>query len=241
MTRYIASIEARMGSSRLPGKMMADMCGMPVIARVVERLKACKRLDGIVLATTDQPKDLELVNWAEENGVPVFCGSEDDVLARVVGAQKMMQADAVIEICGDMVLLEPTVIDGAISRYEETNADVVTTTRQQSYPDGMDAQVFSLALLEEVSQTIFDADVREHVSLYFYQHPEKYKIVDLTAPENCHAPDIRLVLDYPQDLSLMRSIYEELRDGFGIEEILQLLAYKPELARLARSNGEGGR
>lgn len=239
MTRYIASIEARMGSSRLPGKMMADMCGLPVIGRVVERLKRCNRLDGIVVATTDQPKDQELVNWAQQNDIAVFCGSEDDVLARVVGAQKMMKADVVVEICGDMVLLDPGVIDEAIRLYEETGADVVTTTRKPSYPDGMDAQVFALELLEEVSRTVFDDDVREHVSLYFYQHPEKYKIVDMIAPTEHHAPQLRLVLDYPQDLMLMRSIFQGCEGELDIGEILSFLKNNPDQARLARSTGEG--
>ncbi|MBI2585040.1 MAG: NTP transferase domain-containing protein [Rhodospirillales bacterium] len=161
MSKVVASIEARMGSTRLPGKVLMDVAGAPALTRLVCRLRRAKRIDGIVLATTVNARDDALVEWSSRENVPCFRGSEDDVLARVVGAQRMMGADVVVEVCGDMPLLDPAVIDMGVVAFTEGDCDVVTTTRKRSFPDGVDAQVFRLKDLEEVAETVFDPAVRE--------------------------------------------------------------------------------
>ena len=233
MSTVIASIEARMGSTRLPGKVLMDVAGAPALTRLLRRLRRAERIDGIVLATTANAKDDALVEWAARENVQCFRGSEDDVLARVVGAQRMMGADVVVEVNGDTPLLDPAVIDRAVAAFAAGDCDVVTTAVERSYPDGVDAQVFRLKDLEEVADTVFDPAVREHVSLHFYRTPGRYRIRHLQAPPALRRPEMRLVLDTAEDLELIRGIYARLQptlgDGFGTADIIGLLDGDPGL------------
>ncbi|MFQ5763791.1 MAG: cytidylyltransferase domain-containing protein [Rhodospirillales bacterium] len=242
MPRFVASIEARMGSSRLPGKVLEDLAGAPALTRLVRRLRRARRLDGIVLATTTGAEDDALARWAEAEGVACFRGSEDDVLARVVEAQRTMTSDVVVEVCGDTPLLDPVVVDMAIDAFESQACDVVTTTREQSFPDGIDAEVFRLADLEEVAATVADPAVREHVSLHFYQQPDRYRVFHLPAPPQWRRPEIRLVLDEPADLERIREIYARLEpdfgDAFGTGDIIDLIDRDPALAGARPAAGE---
>ena len=242
MARIIASIEARLGSSRLPGKVLADVNGKPALSRLLNRLRCCELLDGIVLATSTDPQDDAVVSWAQSEGIDYHRGSEDDVLLRVVQAQQKMNSDVVVEICGDMTLLDYELIDQGIRTFEENDCDVVTTTCKPSYPVGADVLVFRLKDLIWVQENILDPQVREHVSLYFFQHPERYRIINLIAPKRFQAPDKRFVLDYPEDLEFIRAVYTRLEpeygDSFGIAEILQLLKKEPALAEINRHVGE---
>jgi spore coat polysaccharide biosynthesis protein SpsF len=225
-----------MGSSRLPGKVLADVNGVAALTRLFRRLEHCRELSGVVLATTTNAADDELADWAESTGVAVYRGSEEDVLRRVVDAQRTLSADVVVEVTGDCVLLDPEVIDLGIRTYMANDADVVANVRVPSYPQGADVQVFSFALLEEVERTVNDPAVREHVSLFFYEHPERYRLMHLVAPMKWHRPALRLQLDYPEDLQFIRAVYERLEpeygDHFGLDQIMKLLEEQPELARI---------
>jgi spore coat polysaccharide biosynthesis protein SpsF len=236
MTRIIASIEARMSSSRLPGKVLMDINGQPSLTRQVRRLRLAKKLDDIVIATTTNPADDAIEAWAKSENVACFRGSEDDVLLRVVEAQRSMNSDIVVEICGDTPLIDPAVIDQAITLFEGSDCDIVSNTFRLSYPQGIDAQVFCLSDLEEVERTVKDPAVREHVSLYFYDHPERYRLVDLIAPPEHTMPKQRLQLDYEEDLALIREVYRQLEpdngDSFGVGDIAALLSANPDLADL---------
>lgn len=238
MPRVIASIEARMASSRLPGKVLADVAGAPALTRIARRLGHATRLDGVVLATTDTPADDPLAAWAAGEKVPCFRGSETDVLGRVLGAQKMMDSDIVVEVSGDTPLVDPAVIDLAVEAFHGNDCDIVSNTRTQTFPQGIDAQVFRLSDLETVARTVDDPAVREHVSLYFYEHPETYRLCELTAPPEWRDPDQRLQVDYSEDLALVREIYRRLEpdygDAFGTGEIVALLNREPALRLLNR-------
>ncbi len=231
--RVVASIEARMGSSRLPGKMMADVNGRPAVSHVVERLRAVPSLDDVILATSSAATDDPLADWAAANGVSCFRGSEDDVLARVDECHVQAGSDVIVEITGDCILTDPHVVERGISAHAQGTADVVTTTRTPSYPIGIDVQVFDAQLLHEVAETIDDPAVREHVSLEFYENIDRYTIHDLMAPPHAHRPEQRLVLDYPEDLVFLREITRQLEPlhgrTFGVETILNLLDDQPEL------------
>lgn len=231
--RVVASIEARMGASRLPGKMLADLEGRPAIARVVERLGRAGSVDDMVLATTTNPADDALARWAAGEGLAVFRGSEDDVLGRVVGAHRRMDSDLVVEMTGDCVLTDPEVVDLAVDTFLANDVDVVTTTQKPSFPVGIDAQVFRADALAEVAATVQDPAVREHVSLHFYEHPERYRVLHLQAPPRWRDPTLRLVLDYPEDLKLLREIYAQLLPrrgpGFGLDEVMALVRAHPAL------------
>ena len=236
MPRIIASIEARMGASRLPGKVLRPIAGVPALARMIRRVKRAASLDGIVVATTDQPADAAISELAVFEGVAAFRGSEADVLDRVLQAQKSMRADVIVELCGDCPMIDPVVIDRAVALYQESGADLVTTTRPQSYPQGVDVEVFSLAALVEVSTTVVDPAVREHVSLSFYQNPDRYRIVNLSAPAAEYAPQTRLLLDYPADLEALDALWRALepahQDSFSTADVLAALKAQPEIAAI---------
>jgi spore coat polysaccharide biosynthesis protein SpsF len=238
VSRIIASIEARMGATRLPGKVLSDIGGVPALTRVLRRLRRCRLIDDIILATTINQKDDVLAQWAESESVACFRGSESDVLSRVVGAQRKMDSDIVVEIWGDMPLLDPAVVDMGIKTFLGNDCDVVTTTYKPSYPQGIDAVVFNLKELEWVQENIAGAEIKEHVSLYFFKHPEKYRILNLFAPDKHEAPTYRFVLDYPEDLALIREIYKHLLpkhgDCFGLDEVMELVRENPELVQMNR-------
>ena len=234
--RVVASIEARMGSSRLPGKVLMDIGGTPALGRLVNRLRACRRVNDIVLATSTGAGDDILAEWGQNAGIAVYRGSEDDVLQRVVEAQQSMQSDIVVEVTGDCPLLDPDVIDLGIETFFANDCDVVTNARVPSYPQGADVQVFRTSALAHVAATIQDPAVREHVSLYFYDMPSLYRTIHLIAPRDCHSPDLRTQLDYQEDLDFIRAVYARLEPRlggvFGVRSILELLVNEPALATI---------
>jgi spore coat polysaccharide biosynthesis protein SpsF len=225
-----------MGSSRLPGKVLADIHGKPALTRLLNRLRRCRRLDGIILATSAAKQDDGLEDWALSVNLPCHRGSEEDVLSRVVEAQRKMGSEVVVEVTGDCILLDPEIIDMGVTTYLENDCDVVTNVRKLSFPLGMDVQVYRLKDLEEVEHNIREQPVREHVSLYFYEHPEVYRIIHLFAPARWHAPDYRFQLDYPEDLRFINEVFSglepEFGDTFGLEEIMRLLERKPWLVEI---------
>jgi spore coat polysaccharide biosynthesis protein SpsF len=238
MPRIIASVEARMGSSRFPGKVLSDVQGVPALTRQMRRLRKSRLIDDIVLATTTDKKDDVLESWAQDLGIECYRGSEEDVLNRVMQAHQKMRSDIVVEITGDCTLQDPCIVDLAIMTFLENDCDVVTNTCKRSFPIGQDIQVFPLKKLEWVEKNISDPVVREHVSIYFYENPDKYRLLHLFAPERWSAPDYRMTLDYPEDLEFINKIYQYLEaafsDDFGLEEIMALLKKRPELVEINR-------
>lgn len=237
--RVVASIEARMRSSRLPGKVLADIGGAPALTRLVRRLRRAKRLDAIVLATSTSTADDALAAWAASEGVAMHRGSEDDVLQRVVDAQASQRSEVVVEITGDCILLDPELVDVHVETFLENDADVVCNVIKPSYPLGSAVQVFRFGALAEIARTVHDPAVREHVSLYFYDHPERYRIVHLFAPERWRDPTMRIHLDYEDDLRFLREVYARLEpihgDAFGLEELMALCRAHPELPEINRA------
>lgn len=238
MPRVVASIEARMGSSRFPGKVLAEIAGQPALTRLLRRLRRSRKLDGIILATSVAPADDVLERWAASEGLPCHRGSEEDVLLRVVEAHRKMRSDIVVEVTGDCILLDPEIIDLGITTFFENDCDVLTNARKPSYPMGVDVLVCRLRDLEEVERTVFDPTVREHVSLHFFERPDRYRIIHLCAPARWYAPDYRFQLDYPEDYRFIQEVYRRLEpaygDAFGIEEIMALLRREPTLVEINR-------
>jgi spore coat polysaccharide biosynthesis protein SpsF len=232
MTRVVASIEARMASSRLPGKVLAPIAGTPTLTRLIERLRRATTLDAMVLATTTSAADDALETWAADHGVACFRGSEDDVLGRVVGAHQAMGSDVIVELTGDCPLVDPALVDRAVRAFLDQPWDVVTTTRGSGYPQGTEVQVFRRTALEDVAARVHDPAVREHVSLHFYEHPERYRIFDVTTTDD--ASVFRLQLDYPDDLRFLDALCARLdhQSDAGIETIVGLLRADPALAAI---------
>ncbi|MBT6204918.1 MAG: glycosyltransferase family protein [Alphaproteobacteria bacterium] len=233
----VASIEARMGSSRFPGKVLMDVGGKPALTRLFDRLRSVALLDDIVLATTTSPGDDALEAWARDEGVACYRGSEDDVLARVVEAQESVGGELVVEVTGDCTLLPPDVVTLGIETFHANHADVVSNCgRVQTFPMGADVQMFPLALLVDVAATIDDPAVCENVSLHFYDNPDRYRIHNIVAPAVWRHPDWHLQLDYDEDLAFIRAVYAELEPihgpVFGLPELMNLLHARPDLVAL---------
>ena len=232
--KVVAVIEARMGSSRLPGKILADIFGKPALERLISRLQRCKELDDIVVATSTSPKDDSLAEWLKANRIKFYRGSEDDVLQRVVDASNSVNADIIVEITGDCILTDHELIDQGIQSFQANNCDVVSNCGNHlTFPMGAYVQVFRSADIEWIANNIKDKAVREHVSLYFYENETKYRIINLIAPRTLNYPEWRLQLDYPEDLIFLNAVYERLEpqhgEKFTLYDIQKLLLKEPEL------------
>ena len=236
--RIISTIEARMTSTRLPGKVLAPAVGKPMLQLLIERLQQCRTLDGVVVATTTNDSDDPIAELADRLGVGCFRGSEEDVLDRVLNAARSADADVIVEITGDCPLIDPDAVDRLVDYYLAGGYDYVTNRgAADPYPDGLDAQVFPTEVLREVSGLTQDPADREHVSLYIYSHPERYRCGSIGSGLSKDDQDLRLTLDTPQDLQLIRTIFEELYPAnprFRIADIVALLARRPDLVALNR-------
>jgi len=208
--KTVATIEARMTSSRLPGKVLLPVQGQPLLHHLVARLKAVSSLDEIVLATTVNATDDVLETFAEEEGIGCFRGSEDDVMSRVIGAAESANADVVVEITGDCPIIDPQLVEQTIRMFKAHGADYVSNSLIRSYPDGMDTQVFRLETLKRSAGMTNDPLDREHVSRHICKHPELFRHVHLIAPPALHWPELGLTLDEEADYQLLKKVIESL-------------------------------
>jgi len=235
--KIVASIEARMTSSRLPGKMLENIGDKPVIQHLVDRLRNCSTLDDIVIATTLNDTDDVLVDWADSYGVKSFRGSEDDVLQRVIDAHVFMGTDVIVEVTGDCPFTDPDIVDIGVNTFLSNDIDYLTNCEIVSAPPGLYVQVFRLESLLKIGKIIKDPAVREHVSLYYYENPDKYKIFNLISSPKLRLPEgARIYLDYPEDLEFLSAVYDYFKtqknENFNAEEIVKLLTDKPNLLEI---------
>ena len=233
--KIVATIEARMNSTRLPGKVLMEAAGKSFLAHMVERLGRVRSLDGIVIATTTNVADDAIVTLAEELGIGCHRGSEDDVLARVLSAAKAHDVDVIVETTGDCPLIDPNLVDSCIKSYLESDVDYVSNVLERTYPIGMDTQVFSTKVLDNVAKLTDDPDDREHVSLYIYRNPEIFKLQNVSAPPELSWPELGLTLDTPDDLRVIRHVFEALYPldpCFDLVKVLELFHTDPSLAEI---------
>jgi len=229
-----------MGSSRLPGKTMMKILGKPMLELLLERLKRSKLIDEIVIATTTNPKDEVITELAKKTGVKYFRGSEEDVLARVLDAAKSVNADIIVEITADCPLIDPDVVDMVIKEYLNSDYDYVCNAHDpnripifhSNFPSGSETQVFSVKVLEEVAGLTDNPYDREHVSVYIYTHPEKFKVFCIKAPDELNYPNLWLSVDYKEDFEVIKKIYESLylkNPEFSFLDVIEFLKNDPML------------
>jgi spore coat polysaccharide biosynthesis protein SpsF len=233
--KTIATIEARMNSSRLPGKVMLPILGKPALQLLVERLQRAKTLDGIVIATTTHPADAVIERLAAKLGVGCYRGSEEDVLERVLLSARSAQADVIVEITGDCPLLDPEMVDAVVKCHRDEKHDYVSNCLKRPLPLGLAVQAFATSVLAEVNTLTQDPADHEHVSLYIYEHPERYKIHALIMEEAEKHSDIRVTLDTADDYALISAIFEELypqNPAFTFSDVVAFCRRKPELLEL---------
>jgi spore coat polysaccharide biosynthesis protein SpsF len=236
--KIVATLEARMTSSRLPGKVLLPALGEPLLGHLVRRLRAVRSIDEIILATTVNASDAPLVEFARRTDLAVYRGSEHDVMSRVIGAAEAGGADIVVEITGDCPLIDPDLVEQTIRMFLQNDAEYVANSLVRSYPDGMDTQVFRLATLKRSAAMTNEPLDREHVTRHICRHPELFRHLNLVAPPSLHWPELGLTLDEEADYRLLRRIIETLgpRDPlFGCRSVLELLRAHPEWVDINRS------
>lgn len=235
--RIVATIQARMRSERLPGKVLLPILGRPNLALMVERLRRVRSIDDVVIATTTHASCDPIEDLAGTLGVLCFRGSEEDVLDRVLRAGTASRADVIVETTGDCPLIDPATVALVIDRFLDGGVDYCSNILVRTYPRGMDTQVFPLAVLREVAELTDDPVDHEHVSYYIYQHPERFRLRNVESGLPPGAADLRLTVDTADDFRLVTAIFEELypRDpAFGLSDILALFERRPELAEINR-------
>lgn len=224
-----------MTSSRLPGKVLVDALGKPMLELMVERLRAVVQIDQVVIATTVNASDDPIEALARRLGVGIWRGSEEDVLMRVLDAARAHSADVIVELTGDCPLIDPAVVARTIEAYRAAKVDYCSNILTRSWPIGMDTQVFATDVLADVARRTADPADHEHVSLFIYRHPEIYTLHGIEAPAPEHRPELRLTLDTAEDLRVIRALFQALHAGDPVFPVGQMIAWldaHPDIARI---------
>lgn len=232
--RTVAIVQAHMGSTRLPGKVLADIGGRTMLARVVERTRRARQVEDVVVAATLNSKDIPLLEEAKRLGVPTFRGSEEDVLARYVRCAQEQGADPIVRITSDCPLLDPKIVDRVIDAFQASSCDYASNVLERTYPQGLDTEVIGRNALEQAEREAHEPWERVHVTQYIIRHPDRFRLVGVRADADLSR--FRWTVDTAEDLAFVREVYARMapRTDFGWREVLALLEREPELVELNR-------
>ncbi|ADK84392.1 acylneuraminate cytidylyltransferase [Desulfarculus baarsii DSM 2075] len=238
----LAILQARMGSSRLPGKVLMPILGRPMLELELERLGRARCLDKIIVATSDHPADEPIAALADRLGLECFRGSQDDVLDRYYQAARRWRPRYVARITGDCPLIDPALVDRLADFFLEGGHDLACNTIRPTFPDGLDAWVMTFEALENAWRNAVLPSEREHVTQYIQNRPRQFKLGNLEGrPDLSH---LRWTVDEPEDLLFARQVYQALyprNPAFTTQDVLDLLAERPALGeinqRFARDEG----
>jgi spore coat polysaccharide biosynthesis protein SpsF len=235
-SNVIAIVQARMGSTRLPGKVLEDLAGEPVLTRCINRVRRSEKLDEVVIATTCKQEDEAIVHLCTEHGWPCFRGSEEDVLDRYYQAALSYKAEVVVRITSDCPLIDPEVVDWLIQEFldRQPGLDYTSNTLPpRTYPRGLDTEVIGFNALERAWQEDRNRSWREHVTPYIYRNPERFRIYSVTSETDYSS--LRWTVDTPEDLAFVRCVYDHFgHDSFSWREVLGFLESNPELLQINR-------
>lgn len=221
-------LQARTGSSRLPGKVLRPILGVPLITRVTERIARAQALDALVVATTVEQSDDELVRWLEAHKVVVRRGSLDDVLGRFVGVIEEFEPETVVRLTGDNVLTDPAVIDRVVRAHLAGVADYTSNSQIRTYPRGLDVEVVRAEALRQLNELSLSGEEREHVTMGLYRRPEMFRVASVS-----QSPDrsgLRWTVDYEEDFAFAEAVYRDLyprNPAFGQADVLEFLERNP--------------
>jgi len=226
----VAIVQARMSSTRLPGKVLRVVSGRTILGHTVERLKAATLIDKAVVATTTERSDDLIENWCAENGVACYRGSLNDVLDRYYCAARKFSARTVVRVTSDCPLIDPELVDRVIEKFGSADYDHVSVG--PSYPDGLDAEVFSFDALARAHREARLASEREHVTPYIWKNPELFRLSTIESEKDLSK--LRWTVDDEKDLALVTEIYKGLGTEtlFHMCEVLEYLASKPGLSEI---------
>ena len=228
MPKTVAIIQARLGSDRLPGKVLLDLDGQPMLNWVVRRVRRAKSIDQVVIATTDHPRDQRLVEYCKRQEWPVFVGPERDVLTRYLGAAKEFSATEIVRITSDCPLIDPSVIDDVVGLFKPSvEFDYCCNFfPNRTYPRGLDVECLSLVALQHADRLATTCELREHVTLAIYRNPTQFRIGSTTSQQDFSS--WRWTVDTADDLLLIRSILAEFHDDrFSWLDVVQAYENHP--------------
>ncbi|MEW6195424.1 MAG: glycosyltransferase family protein [Bacteroidota bacterium] len=235
-----AIVQARFGSTRLPGKIFKDLSGKPVLWHVVNRLSYSKLCNKIIVATTTEPEDDQTENFCVANNIPYYRGSSDNVLSRYYETAKVFGAEIVIRITSDCPLIDPVILDKMIDDFLASNRteklDYLSNSIVRTFPRGLDVEIFSFETLNKTyMQAVLPYEL-EHVTPYIYQHPELFKLKNFAHDKELSAH--RWTVDTPEDYELIKNIYDKLYVPgkiFLLDDILKLFDKNPGLIKINQS------
>ncbi len=233
--KTVAVIQARMNSTRLPGKVLMDIAGQPMLAHVVRRLTHSSRINEIVVALTTDTADDVVEMFCRDSKIKIFRGESHDVLDRYYQTARSFQADCIVRITSDCPLIDPQVVDHVIREFKDTSAalDGATNCLRRTYPRGLDCEVFGFSALERCWRLAEKDYCREHVTIYMYEHPELFKMKNVEYKEDLSF--YRWTVDEELDLKLVREIYLRLRSAkemFFMQDILEVFERDPALKHI---------
>lgn len=238
----LAILQGRLSSTRLPGKVLKDLHGKPMILQQIERLKHCQKIDKLVVATSVDASDDQLVTVLQDSGVEVRRGPLDDVVERFGIVVDEFQPETIVRLTADCPLADAQVIDEVISAHLEKQSDYTSNVLEPTFPDGLDVECISSSAFAQLRNSNLSVPEREHVTMGLYSHPEIYSLTSVTQVPN--RSRLRWTVDVQDDLDFVRLVYAHLYDGnkyFGQREILDLLQLHPEISRtdveVARNSG----
>lgn len=235
--KLVAVVQSRMGSTRLPGKVMKEICGKPMLLLMLERLSQAKLIDEIVVATTTNSNDDVIFELAKKNGYNVFRGSEFDCLDRHYRVAIEYNAAYIAKITPDCPLIDPQIVDKVLDYFLKNvnNYDYVSNAHPPSWPDGLDLEVFHVATLEKAYREATESSHREHTTTYIWSNPQKFRIGNVVNPDGRNLfMSHRWTVDFPEDFEFVKKIYEDLYNNkiFLMEEILLLLEKRPDISKI---------
>jgi spore coat polysaccharide biosynthesis protein SpsF len=228
-----AIIQARLSSTRFPKKIFSDLCGKPLIWHIVDRLRWSKRIENILLATTTNKLDDALYEWALKNNVNVFRGNENDVLDRYYNAAVFSKAATIVRITADDPFKDPRVTDNVIDVFLKGKYDFAYNNHPPSFPEGLDAEIFSFDALKKAAGNSKDPFEREHVTQYFYKNPSIFKHTNVAYKTDISY--LRWTMDTEKDYKMISLVYKNLyKEGciFLMDDILEFLKKNPEIEKI---------
>ncbi len=235
MTKIIGIIQARLSSTRLPEKVMLELSGKPILWHIYYRLKQCSTLSEVVISTGEHENNKTICDFASTNNIPLFVGSEIDLIDRLYKTALEYDADAIVRITGDCPLVDPKIVDTFVRKFLEKNQqfDIITNLEKRTFPHGLDVEVISTKTLKKLWNEIKEPELREWFPFFIQKNPNMFKILNIK--NNDDYSKLRWTLDYLEDYEFLKQIYTNLfhtRQIFHMQDILDLLKKYPKLKEI---------